>query len=188
MADLLPVVNFGAVVFTVLAQVYFIAICLALIQEGRGSVDRISHAILEITRRFGLWIIFLIAASGTVVSLYYSDIIGYAPCVLCWYQRIAVYPIALLSAVALWKRDRSIVDYLMALATAGGLIAIYHNALDRGTISSAPCAADAVSCTVRYVSEVGGYVTIPMMSLTAFLVIIVIGLALRRGRAYVSPT
>ncbi len=117
--------------------------------------------------RYALAVGLLLALLGTAGSLWYSNVIGYPPCDLCWVQRIALYPQVLLLAVALFKRDRGAVDYALVLSLAGLAVAAYHVSLQFGLAPLAPCSVGAVSCSQRPFLAYG-YVTIPVMSLTAF--------------------
>lgn len=122
----------------------------------------------------GLLLAFLAALFATLSSLFYSEIAGYEPCKLCWYQRIAMYPLAILLGIAWEKRDKSIVRYALILASVGAAIAVFHYYLQLSPASPlVPCSTVgiSVSCTTREFTHFG-YVTIPMMSLTAFLLII----------------
>lgn len=118
------------------------------------------------------WIISIIAMSG---SLFYSEVAGYEPCKLCWFQRICMYPFVLLFGISLLKKDNKIVDYALGLSGVGAVIAVYHYYLQLGGSSFFPCSAVgySVSCSQRFVLEFG-YITIPMMALTGFLMIIVL--------------
>lgn len=115
------------------------------------------------------WVITLIATLG---SLFYSDIAGFTPCTLCWYQRIFMYPQVILLGIALLKKDRSIIKYSLVLSGIGALIATYHYFLQTTKIEIIPCSAVgySVSCTKTFVLRFG-YITIPMMSLTAFVLV-----------------
>jgi disulfide bond formation protein DsbB len=116
------------------------------------------------------WIQSLLATLG---SLYFSEILHYPPCVLCWYQRIFMYPLVLLIPVAVIKKDKNIPYYLLPLVTIGGIIAIYHNLLYWKIIpeAQAPCQA-GISCTSKFI-EWFGFVTIPFLSFLGFALIFV---------------
>ncbi len=116
------------------------------------------------------WVIALVAM---LVSLYFSEVRHFLPCVLCWYQRIALYPLVVILPVGILKKDRLLHLYTLPLAIVGGLIALYHNLLVYKVIpeSAAPCVA-GVACTTKYINYFG-FVTIPLLSLTAFIIIIV---------------
>ena len=113
---------------------------------------------------------FAVAVIATSGSLFYSEFAGFNPCRLCWFQRIFMYPQVIILGIALAKKDSKIVDYILPLSVVGLIISIYHNYIFYGAISSAVCAIGE-SCVTQYVLEFG-YITIPMMSLTAFALII----------------
>ncbi|MCO5144279.1 MAG: disulfide bond formation protein B [Oligoflexia bacterium] len=96
------------------------------------------------------------------------------PCVLCWYQRICMYPLVLLFGIALWTEDKSHKKYTLALSILGGLIAIYHNLLYYKLIpdSITPC-TQGISCTTKQI-ELLGFITIPLLSLVSFILLIAI--------------
>lgn len=123
---------------------------------------------------------FLIALGAFVMSLFYSEIVGYPPCELCWMQRIFLYPQLILFGMELYKKEKSIVDFSMVFAIIGSLISIYHIYVENGGTRGLACATgtsvsnvNQVSCAVRYIYEFG-YVTMPIMCLTASLFIIAI--------------
>lgn len=117
------------------------------------------------------WTQALVATTG---SLFLSEVMGYPPCVLCWYQRIAMYPLVIVLAVGILRRDRLIHLVALPLSLIGLVIAIYHNLLYFGIIPEAASACRAgVSCTTRFF-EWFGFITIPFLSLTAFTVITIL--------------
>ncbi len=110
----------------------------------------------------------VLAMSG---SLFFSEILKLPPCVLCWYQRICMYPLVFILGVSIWKKDKNLPFFVLPLSLIGTAIAIYHNLLYYKIIpeSLAPC-IQGVSCTTKQI-ELFGFITIPLLSLTAFLVI-----------------
>ena len=114
------------------------------------------------------WLVSLVATLG---SLFFSEVMRLPPCVLCWYQRICMYPLAVVFTVALQSRDRNAVRYAWPLVAPGVGVAAYHNLLYYHLIpeSITPCAA-GVSCTDRQIEWIG-FVTIPLLSLSAFVII-----------------
>ena len=114
---------------------------------------------------------FIVALTSTLGSLYYSDILGYGPCVLCWWQRIFMYSQVLLFGVALAKSDRDVARYGFAFSLVGGILAVIHTYLQRSTLSDTGfCEAVgySVSCSQNFGVSYG-YITIPVMALTAFI-------------------
>ncbi len=128
-------------------------------------------------RRFahskGLLCAFVVAVIATAGSLFYSEVAGYEPCKLCWWQRIFMYPQVVLLGIALLKRDTAVRFYAISLSAIGAVIAAYHYLLQLDIAPAIPCQAIGYSalCSQRFVMAFG-YVTIPMMALTAFLLII----------------
>lgn len=116
---------------------------------------------------------FLVSFGATLGSFFFSDYIGFAPCLLCWYQRIAIFPQVVLFAVALYKKDDRVIEYSLVLSIVGSLIAAYHYYGQMFNVNALPCAAEAVSCAKREFIEFG-YITIPIMSLTTLLTLIVL--------------
>lgn len=112
------------------------------------------------------WVIALVAAVG---SLFMSEVMSLPPCVLCWYQRIAMYPLVLVIGTGIVLGDRRIKAYALPLALAGLLVSIYHNLLYYGFIpeSITPC-TEGVPCNAVQIEWLG-FITIPMMGLGAFV-------------------
>ncbi len=133
-------------------------------------------------QKYGLWIVFKLSLVAMICSLIYSNIVGFPPCDLCWYQRIFFYPVAFMTGLALIRKDTlaSLRPYLLLLTVVGGIISIYHNFIYYTGYSPLPCSATA-SCTARYVFEFG-FVTIPLMALVSFtLVFVVLMLSKKSG-------
>ena len=113
----------------------------------------------------------LVAATSAMGSLIFSEILKFPPCVLCWYQRIAMYPLVVILAVGIWKKDKNTPLFVLPLSIAGMIIALYHNLLYYNIIpeATAPC-VQGISCTTKFI-EWFGFITIPFLSLSAFVVI-----------------
>lgn len=118
----------------------------------------------------GFKLAFIVAIASTLGSLFYSDILGYNPCKFCWFQRIFMYPQVILLGVALWKKDWIISYYSVILSTIGGLLALNHYILQTTGTSILPCSAVgySVACSKVFVMHLG-YITIPFMAFSAFL-------------------
>lgn len=124
--------------------------------------------------KHGILLAFSVAFVSTAASLFYSQIVGFAPCDLCWFQRIFMYPEVILLGAAMMKKDYQIVDYALPLAIIGFFISLYHNYMyyyNNGLSVFCNLGGSQVSCIKRYVFEFG-YVTIPMMALTGFALVI----------------
>ena len=167
--DLLFIVNKKLAIETVLAQL-FIVWALVYLFFLRNK----HRTITDFLGKYGIAFAFLISFTATAGSLFYSNVAGYAPCYLCWGQRIFMYPLVIITGLALLKRDRRAVDYILSLAVIGFGISLWHNFIyyyNGGLSVFCDLGAGQVSCVKRYVFELG-YVTIPMMALTAFALII----------------
>ena len=160
-------------VLTMAGDVLVISLLIAfglsmLLKKKKGIAGKILDFIGKNSLQFSL----VVATIATTGSLFFSEIAKYEPCKLCWIQRIFMYPLVLLLGIASWKNDRGIADYVLPLSVIGAGFAGYHYALQVNPNLPAPCSAVgySVSCAERFVTSFG-YITIPMMSLTAFLMI-----------------
>ncbi|MDP2683761.1 MAG: disulfide oxidoreductase [bacterium] len=121
----------------------------------------------------GLLIAFIFAVFATTGSLLYSEYALYQPCKLCWYQRIFMYPQVIILGIALWKKYISARLYSIIFSVIGSIFALYHYLTQRfPDLISTGCTAGEVDCSFKYGFDYG-YITIPIMSLTAFIFIIV---------------
>jgi disulfide bond formation protein DsbB len=114
------------------------------------------------------WLVSVIATTG---SLYLSEVLNYTPCELCWYQRILMYPLIIILAVAAYKQDTEIFSYTLPLTIVGGGVSIYHIIIQKLPKDSAIAACGPTSCQEDYLNWFG-WLTIPMLALTAFILII----------------
>jgi hypothetical protein len=110
------------------------------------------------------WIVALVATLG---SLYYSEIAGFNPCNLCWWQRIFIYPQAFLLGLAYFRRDKGIIDYSLSLIGVGTLFSLYHNYVYYTTKTTSLCSL-SVPCVQKYIVGLN-YITIPLMALSSLL-------------------
>ncbi len=118
-----------------------------------------------------LWFGLLITSAGVIGSLIYSNVIGYPPCMFCWYARIFLYPQMFMFAYALYKKDRGVLPYAMILTIIGIIVSTYHYFfIDIARLDLIPCGTQAVSCSIRYVYEFG-FVTIPFMGFASFVLL-----------------
>ena len=127
-----------------------------------------------------VFICWIVASVSTLGSLFFSEIMELAPCALCWYQRIFMFPLVIILLVGLFHFDKSIIRYALPLAIIGWGFAFYHYLLYSGIIpeSIQPC-NQGVSCSETYL-DLFGFLTIPMLSLISFSIIIGFLLLLRR--------
>ncbi len=141
---------------------------ISMLESLRSDIARIALPLA--------WVIALVTMLG---SLYYSRIQHYVPCELCWYQRICLYPFAVILGIAAWRRDAGIRIYAIPVLAIGAVVASYHTWIQAYPPSNGTsfCTADA-PCTLRYVWEFG-FVSLPFMALSACCCMIVLLLIAR---------
>ena len=114
---------------------------------------------------FGAWLISCVSMGG---SLFFSEVMEFPPCILCWYQRIAMYPLVAIFMVGLFPLSKEVFKYSAPFVALGWLIALWHNLLHLGIIKEdlSPC-REGVSCSTVYINWMG-FITIPLLSFVAF--------------------
>ncbi len=150
-----------------------------------------SRSSRDVLARTAMYVALAAAWVATCGSLYMSEVLGWIPCLWCWYQRIAMYPLAVILAAGLVLRDRNLPKYALCLAIPGTLASVYHILLQKvpafarfeSCVIGVPCAADYLNLF--------GFITIPMLAFTAFAIVIiacVIALGLREpvGKNYLA--
>ncbi len=154
----------------VLAQIFiFLAVIYLLFFRKKQNI------VFEFIGKNGVIFAFGVSLTATLGSLFYSQFAGFKPCNLCWIQRIFMYPEFILLGFALIKKNYNITNYVLSFSFIGWLISIYHNYIyyyNSGLNSYCQLLDKETSCVKRYVFELG-YITIPLMSLTAFTLIII---------------
>lgn len=136
----------------------------ALRPSSRSELSRVAPAVVAIT-----------AVGSAAGSLYFSEIADYVPCTYCWYQRIAMYPMAVIVPLAIALRDRSILRYSLALGGIGLAISMYHIQLQLFPDQSSNSCALTSPCTAKWV-EAFGFMTIPQMAGAAFAIIVLVSI------------
>jgi len=128
---------------------------------------------------YELWAAFLVAAVATGGSLFFSEIAGFIPCELCWFQRICMYPLSIITLLAALRNDFRVARYLLPLPLVGAGISVYHILIENGVVQqSTSCLVSAPGgCATKWINEFG-YMTIPTLALTGFLLLLaLLGLA-----------
>ncbi len=118
-----------------------------------------------------MFLAWTVALTATLGSLYFSEVRGFIPCVLCWYQRVLMYPLVILLGVASYHEDKSVIRYALPLSVLGGAVALYHYLLQKapGMAGLGACGVGA-PCNAQYINWLG-FITIPFLALTAFTLI-----------------
>lgn len=143
---------------------------LVLAVAARARPDGGAAGLLAELRPLALWLAFAIALVATLGSLYYSEVQDFTPCLYCWYQRIAMYPMALILGIAAFRRDAAIKVYLIPLAAIGALVSAYHYYIERFPAAGGSC-NPLVPCNTPWFEQ-WGFVTLAFMALTGFLAIV----------------
>ena len=127
-----------------------------------------------------IFLSFLTSLIATLGSLFFSEIMNFIPCSLCWYQRIFMYPLVLLFLINLLYPDDKIVKYSFPLVIFGLLISVYHNLLIYKVIPEnlSPC-VQGVPCSVDYLNWFG-FITIPLLSFFAYTIIFILLILFKR--------
>jgi len=168
-------------------QLFSAILALAVLVGGLGTFAALvfenrmtwTSAWLTQVRATGLWIICMITTGAMVGSLYFSEKVGFAPCKLCWYQRIGIFSIAIISFAAALRNDKNIARYTIVLAPIGLLVSTYHYLLEWfPTLETNVCSLD-VPCTAVWFRELG-FVTLCFMAGCAFITVIAVSLAIMR--------
>lgn len=142
-------------------------------RETRDQADQPGGlaAFLELLNASSRHIALLVACVATAGSLYFSDGMGLVPCVLCWYQRILMYPLVLLIAVGIVRNDRNLPAYVFPLSLFGLGLSLYHYLLTKTSWLPVPdCQAGGVPCSIQYFNWLG-FINIPFLALAAFAII-----------------
>jgi disulfide bond formation protein DsbB len=128
---------------------------------------------------YAAWLVSIIATLG---SLYFSEVKGFIPCELCWYQRIFMYPLTLILGVATFNNDASFKQIVLPMSITGGIISIFHYMEQKipGFGGIKPC-ANGVPCNSEYINWFG-FITIPFLAMTAFTLITILTLFWPRSK------
>lgn len=132
----------------------------------------------DFLQQYGAILAFVVALVATMGSLYFSEVAGFIPCTLCWYQRILMYPVTVITLVGFIKQDEYIPTYVLPLSILGMIVSGYHYLVQLGAFGHPAACAVGIPCSLRYVNYLG-FVTIPLMALTAFILITAVMLATR---------
>jgi len=138
--------------------------------QGEGKMESNQPA-----NKLESFLLFMFATGliATLGSLYFSEVLKYVPCELCWYQRIFMYPQVILLGIAIAKKNYDIVIYNVTLSSLGGAISLYHYLLQKvDLLGDHSNACGIVPCNSQYINWFG-FITIPFLALTAFIIIIV---------------
>jgi hypothetical protein len=152
------------------AQAGAVGVAATLAARALAPRARWPHQVIDAVGPAALALAAAVAVVALLGSLYLSEIADFPPCRLCWYQRIGMYPLAVILPIAAWRRDRQVRWYALPLAVAGGAVSIYHMLVERyPSLESGACEVTN-PCSIIWVERFG-YLTIPTMALSGFALI-----------------
>ncbi|MGB7999734.1 MAG: disulfide oxidoreductase [Anaerobacillus sp.] len=126
---------------------------------------------------FGAWAMSVLAVAG---SLYFSEVLNYEPCELCWYQRILMYPLVIILGIAMVRKDASQYLYVMPLSLIGTCVSLYHYLIQKTSfLSESAPSCGRVPCTGEYINYLG-FITIPFLAFIAFITITILMMVLHK--------
>lgn len=139
-------------------------------------------------RAGALLLAWVTALAATLGAVFIGEVLGQEPCVLCWWQRVAMFPLAVILGVACLRDDRGVWRTALPLALAGGAVAAWHSGLYLGLVPEPiePCSRSGPSCTDAAMT-IGGVVPLPVLSLAAFALIAALLLAARPRNPEPAP-
>jgi disulfide bond formation protein DsbB len=143
-----------------------------LVARLSGRRDGPLGQLVELADDAGLWIAAAVALTATLGSLYFSEVADYVPCRLCWFQRIAMYPLAVILVIAAARRDRAVRWYAGPLAAVGALVSTYHYFLEWRPSGQGGACGVGPSCADIWFRELG-FVTLAFMALCGFIAILI---------------
>jgi disulfide bond formation protein DsbB len=150
-----------------LVIVVALAVLALFVPEVRNVLAELVHAVGP----SALWLAFVVALVATLGSLFLSEYSDFIPCRLCWFQRIAMYPLVVVLLGAAIRRDvRGAVFYGLPLAVIGGVVAVWHLYIEANPEAESAACKVGAPCSTKWI-DVFGYVTIPTLALTAFAAI-----------------
>jgi disulfide bond formation protein DsbB len=152
-----------------------------LAAAGNDGASRLGVTISD----SAVWLAWLVALGSTVGSLYFSEVANFNPCRLCWFQRIAMYPLAVILLVGALRRDHAVRWYAVPLAAIGAAISAWHSLIEwRPALDSGECEFQGPSCTFVWFREFG--LSLANMALIGFLTILILLLVRVRARMATS--
>lgn len=134
----------------------------------------------KVVRKYGLLAALLLACGATVMTLVYSDVFGFLPCWLCWWQRVFLYPQVCILGIAYLLKEKTFALYGMVLSVPGLVVSLYQHYVQMGGTELVGCPAGGGDCGQRFFFEFG-FVTFPLMAAALFLFLIALYAYLYKG-------
>ena len=161
--DIIPAIANSIPLFVLAAQVFLVLLVLSVLLKGK--IKYVDAALSSVSKD-GRTLAFLISLTAMCGSLFYQFGMQFTPSELCWFQRIYMYPLPFIIGVSLVKK-REVFEFAIPLCVIGALIAAYHYLIQFFAVPSFACSSDGSCSLVQAMAF--GYITIPLMSLTAFI-------------------
>lgn len=135
---------------------------------------------MDSLRKYSLYLAWVVSFVATLGSLYFSEIRGFIPCELCWYQRILMYPLVLILGIGTFQNDTSVKRFVLPMAVTGWFVSLFHYLQQKvpGFAEIKPCSS-GVPCSAQYINWLD-FITIPFLAFTAFSLIIVFMLLIKK--------
>jgi disulfide bond formation protein DsbB len=179
--DIIVALAVGGVAGQVLAVLFLVFVLAAV------GTTRPLATVRAVLWGYELWAAFAVSAIATGGSLFFSEVAHFVPCELCWYQRICMYPLSVITLLAAMSGDYRVARYLLPLPLVGVGISVYHLLVENRVVGqSTSCFVSAPGgCATKWINEFG-YMTIPTLALTGFVLLIaLLGLAATESNAAV---
>jgi len=162
------------------AEVFFALLALLAVAGAVGLVvarllaprSATAAAVVDTFAGPGLAFGAVVAAACMAGSLYFSEVADSIPRTLCWYQRSAMYPLALILAIAAFRGDRGVRFYVVPLASIGAAISTYHYVIEWVPEAETGVCSATIPCSVQWFDPVFGFVSLPFMAFCGFALII----------------
>lgn len=180
MGQLNQVVIHAFAVLTILGQIISVGLIGFLIFKKINPKNKKVVKLSNLISDNYVPIILVVSAGATFGSLSFSEVLGFTPCKLCWYQRIFIYPQFIIASVALFTNETKIKKYILSLSIIGFLIGVYH-ILVQLFPQALECSDEVAKCSFKEFATFG-YITIPVMSVTAFAMLILFSLISSRNK------
>jgi hypothetical protein len=161
---------FGLLTLAAAAGALSLIVLRLLAATGNDGAARLGQALSDA----GVWLAFLVAATATLGSLYFSEVADFVPCRLCWFQRIAMYPLSVILLVGAVRKDAGVRWYAVPIAAIGAAISGWHTLIEwRPALDNGQCELTGPSCTFVWFREFG-FLSLATMALVGFLTILIL--------------
>ena len=166
--------NFTTVAATlavVLQALVLVVLLLAFVSLFSTGARRLLVGLRDTFAGSELWLAFIIALAAVLGSLFYSEYASFIPCRLCWFQRIAMYPLVPILLIGAVRRDKGAVYYAITFPIAGLIVGGYHKYIEIHPEAELAGCKIGAPCSTKWIDKFG-YVTIPVLAMSCFAAIL----------------